>query len=153
MNYGVYNAVTNHLSTVVNQPSGQLPDGYVFVPESDIPANADRTPRQEPRQADTPTRLYSLRAVFALHGLETKIDTAISSLPEPQRSIAKAHWNYGDTISRTHPLVSSLANMLGLSDAEVDEIFSDAQTVEAGGVPDIKPEEVSMWQRLLNLFS
>lgn len=98
-------------------------------------------------------QLYSLRAVFALHGLTSKIDAAIAALPEPQKSIAFAHWNYGNTISRQHPLVLSLISLLGLSETEADEIFRDAQTVEQGGTPDVKPEEVSMWQRLLNLFS
>lgn len=151
MNYGVYNAVTNHLLTVVSAPSGALPAGYSFVPEADIPSDANR--EELPGRVPESVRLYALRAVFALHGLETKIDSAIASLPEPQRSIAKAHWNFGDVINRTHPLVASLAAMLDLTEAEVDEIFHDAHTVESGGVPDIKPEEVSMWQRLLNLFT
>lgn len=98
-------------------------------------------------------KLHALRSVFGLRGFTTKIDRTISNLPEPNKTIAANHWNYGDEIRRDHPLVSALAGMLSLTDAEVDEIFRDAQTIMEGGTPDTKPEEATLWERLTSLFS
>ena len=98
-------------------------------------------------------KLHALRSVFGLRGFTTKIDRTISNLPEPNKTIAANHWNYGDEIRRDHPLVAALAGMLSLTDAEVDEIFRDAQTIMDGGTPDTKPEEATLWERLTSLFS
>lgn len=151
MNYAIFNPTSRELHSLVTAPHGALPVGCIFLPETEIPADA--IPAFSAVPVPETVQLYALRAVFALHGLTSKIDAAIAALPEPQKSIAFAHWNYGNTISRQHPLVLSLIALLGLSEDEADEIFRDAQTVEQGGTPDVKPEEVSMWQRLLNLFS
>lgn len=98
-------------------------------------------------------KLHALRSVFGLRGFTTKIDRTINNLPEPNKTIAANHWNYGDEIRRDHPLVSALAGMLSLTDAEVDEIFRDSQTIMEGGTPDTKPEEATLWERLTSLFS
>lgn len=154
MNYAIFNPVTRELHSLVTAPTGALPAGCVFLPEDELPSDSiPAVPVVPVVPVPETVQLYALRAVFALHGLTAKIDSAIAALPEPQKSIAFAHWNYGNTISRQHPLVLSLVALLGLSEGEADEIFRDAQTVEQGGTPDVKPEEVSMWQRLLNLFS
>lgn len=105
------------------------------------------------KPAPVSVKLHALRSVFGLRGFTTKIDRAIGNLPEPNKTIAANHWNYGDEIRRDHPLVSALAGILSLTDAEADEIFRDAQTIVDGGVPDTKPEEATLWERLTSLFS
>lgn len=42
MNYAIYNPTTNHILSVVTEPSGKLPDGYEFRLEDKVPSDATR---------------------------------------------------------------------------------------------------------------
>jgi hypothetical protein len=136
--------------------NGEVPDGMVRTGWELVDGTVQPVLVELPDTQDVvpySVKLHALRSVFGLHGLTTKIDRAINNLPEPSKTIASNHWNFGDEIRRDHPLISALATMLSLTGPEVDEIFRDAQSVMDGGVPDIKPEEVSMWERLVSIFS
>ena len=51
------------------------------------------------------------------------ITSAIESLPEPTKSGAKITWEYSTEVQRYNGLVSQLAPVLGISDAEIDALF------------------------------
>lgn len=57
------------------------------------------------------------------------VDTAIASLSEPQRSAAQIEWNYSKTVERSSAFVSQLGTMLGLSEADIDNLFATAATL------------------------
>lgn len=68
--------------------------------------------------------LWALRSVLALTGIsQESINTLISSLPEPQKTVANIQWEYGNYIVRDHPLISALGAALGLSSVDIDNVF------------------------------
>ena len=87
-----------------------------------------RTPAQilKAQCPDSVTR-KQLKLQLTLSGFNmSTIDTAINSLPEPNKSIALISWNDSSEFDRNNPLLQALASMLGLTDSELDQIFIDA---------------------------
>ena len=54
------------------------------------------------------------------------VDTAIDSLPEPQKTASRIEWEYALDVSRTWPTLLALAPLLGLDDATLDTLFVEA---------------------------
>lgn len=52
------------------------------------------------------------------------IDAAVSN-----NQVAKVEWEYASYVNRNHPLVEQLGQQLGLSAAQIDALFSLAQTL------------------------
>lgn len=80
MNYAVFNPKTKEVATVVTKPSGSLPDGFEFVPESELPVDAVRV---APPQVDTQSAYESaLEAGFVdpVTKLHLKTDRASQTL-------------------------------------------------------------------------
>lgn len=57
-------------------------------------------------------------------GLLASIDAAIATLPEPQRSVAQIEWEHGSIIERHSPMLTLLAPALGLSEPQLDALFT-----------------------------
>ena len=71
-----------------------------------------------------------IRIALVVSGFSlSTIESAIDSLPEPNRSIAKITWEYSVEFQRNNPLLSSMAPMLGLSEAQIDGLFALASTL------------------------
>ena len=80
MNYAVFNPKTKEVVTIVTEPTGALPEGYEFVPESELPLDAVRV---EQPQADTQSAYESaLEAGFVdpVTKLHLKTDRASQTL-------------------------------------------------------------------------
>lgn len=59
------------------------------------------------------------------------IETMLNNIPnEMQRKIALIEWEYSIEIKRNHPLISSFASQLNISDQQLDQIFILANTFE-----------------------
>lgn len=58
-------------------------------------------------------------------GLIENINSLVSAMDEA----TKIEWEYSQTISRTHPIVLKIKDMLGLSDAEMDNMFIEAKKI------------------------
>ncbi len=58
------------------------------------------------------------------------ISTALNSLPEPTRSLAKAEWEYSIAVKRNRPLVDNVGAMLGWTEEQVDNLWLFASTFE-----------------------
>lgn len=56
----------------------------------------------------------------------TEVETFIENLPEPNKSIAKTEWEYATTLDRYHPLVLTLAELMGLTKIQIDILFKQA---------------------------
>lgn len=68
-----------------------------------------------------------LRTQLVLNGFNLdSIQTAINGLTEPSKSIAQIAWDYAITFERESPLLISLGNSLGLSQTDIDNIFTNA---------------------------
>lgn len=69
------------------------------------------------------------RLALAEAGLLPAVDAAIAGMTEPQRTAALIEWEYSGTVQRDKPLVLALASSLGLTEAQLDELFSRAATL------------------------
>lgn len=72
---------------------------------------------------------FQARAVLLAAGLFDQVDTAIKA--QPQASAAYQAWEYANEITRNGTLVNSMAEMLGFTAAQLDDLFRQAATIEA----------------------
>lgn len=96
-----------------NAGPGWAYDGETFTP----PAVAAAVPTVSRRQAR--------RALLAADLLDD-VEAAINALPEPARSAALIDWQDAAEFARDWPLLITLAAALGLSAAQVDDLFAAA---------------------------
>lgn len=81
--------------------------------------------------APEPVRVLSItprqaRLVLLQLGVLDQVAAAIASLPSPQKEAASIEWEYATVIERHSPLLAQLAPALGLSEQQVDELFTAA---------------------------
>lgn len=74
------------------------------------------------------TRRQARLALLSAGFLEL-VETAIDGMEEPARTAAKIEWEDATEIRRDHSLITSLADELGMSDAEVDALFIAASGI------------------------
>lgn len=86
---------------------GNEPEPYV-PPEPTVPAAVTM------RQA----RLALLNA-----GLLDSVETAIENLLSPEKEAARIEWEYSQEVQRHNGFVSVLANSIGLTEQQVDDLF------------------------------
>jgi hypothetical protein len=63
-------------------------------------------------------------------GLFPAIDAGLKALPEPQRTTALTAWEYAPTVSRNGSLVTTLAGQFGLTEKQLDDLFTAAAAIE-----------------------
>ena len=86
--------------------------------------------------AGVPT-LWQLRSELAIRSLEAGVTSAINNLPESTqqeidtKTIAKTAWEKANVVLRNSATVIMIQNILGLTSAQVDDIFSSAYLIEA----------------------
>jgi hypothetical protein len=66
------------------------------------------------------------RLALLAAGKLAQVDAAIASLPEPQKSAALIEWNFSNELQHGNAFVATLGAALGLSDAQVDQLFITA---------------------------
>ena len=75
-----------------------------------------------PVPAEITRRQARLALLFA--GKLDAVDAAIASIADPMaRAVAQIEWNEALTIDRASPLITELAPALGLSEADIDNLF------------------------------
>lgn len=78
---------------------------------------ADVTPRQ-------------MRQALVLSGVSLNdIETALNSLSEPTKSLAKIEWEYSTMFQRNRPLVLQVGAMLGWTSQQLDTLWAFAKTL------------------------
>jgi hypothetical protein len=76
--------------------------------------------------------LWQLRAVLAIMGLEDTVTSVIQAMPDgPEKKAAWRAWEYANNIRRSSPTVIALKAILQLTDAQVDQIFIQADLIDA----------------------
>jgi hypothetical protein len=85
-----------------------------------------------PVEVQVPQTVSMAQARLALigAGLFTAIDAGLKALPEPQRTTALTAWEYAPTVSRNGALVTTLAGQFGLTEAQLDALFTAAAAIE-----------------------
>lgn len=82
------------------------------------------------QQVSDEVQLWRIRTILKVLGMEQVIEIALNSLEEPQKTGALYIWNYGTTVERASQTVQLLQSVLGLTDAQVDDIFIQAQAIQ-----------------------
>jgi len=62
-------------------------------------------------------------------GLLSTVSTAIAALPSPQKETAQIEWEYAVEVQRSSGLVPAMALALGMTDAQIDNLFVVASTL------------------------
>lgn len=125
--------------TSVPEFFGTCPDnGIVMVAGVlDVLAQADwetmRADEMAARAAIATPRSVTMRqARLAMlsDGILDDVEGAIAAIPdETQRKAAQIEWEYAQDVARDHWLLASLMPVIGLTDAQVDELFVLADTL------------------------
>lgn len=76
----------------------------------------------------TPSKVTMRQARLALHasGLLSQVEVAINTLPEPPRTTARIEWDFSSEVHRDKEFVVMMGTALGLSDAQLDDLFVQA---------------------------
>jgi hypothetical protein len=72
---------------------------------------------------------YQFRAMLALSGKQAALDAYIAALPDPQKTIAQAKLDYSLTFRRDNDLVLAAQQALGLTDAQLDALWTSAAAI------------------------
>lgn len=88
----------------------------VYIPEPVI------TPEPVPKAVT----MRQARLALLNIGKLSDVATAIAGLPSPQKEAAEIEWEFSSTIERKRPLVQTLGPLLGLSEAQLDDLFITA---------------------------
>lgn len=92
---------------------GNIPDPYVPPP---------------PPPVTVISRRQAYRALNQV-GLLSQVDIAIEAQTEPERTIAKIEWQTATEFNRDWPVLVGLAAALGLTESQVDDLFTLAATL------------------------
>ena len=98
-----------------------LENGGIFeyfegTPEEIAEANKPKVPESISQM--------KLRKQLILSGISiASIDALIQSLPQPNRDLIYTMWEYAVVFDRSNPELIGLAQMLGLTSEQLDEIF------------------------------
>jgi len=85
----------------------------------------------EALQPDVPQEVSMRQARLALlaRSVLGEVDTAIDSLPSPDREAARIEWDYSSVVARNSPLVVMMGAALDLDDDALDELFISAASL------------------------
>lgn len=84
-----------------------------------------------PARPQVPQSVTMRQARLALHSISrlSAVDTAINSLPEPDRTKARIEWDYSNELQRSNPFVTLLGQAIGLTPGEIDDLFIKAAAI------------------------
>jgi hypothetical protein len=86
--------------------------------------------RNPPPPVPATVSMAQARLALIGAGLFSTIDAGLKALPEPQRTTALTAWEYAPTVSRTGALVTTLAGQFGLTETQLDALFTAAAAIE-----------------------
>lgn len=92
-----------------------------LVNGTDLPPPPVRVPREIAN--------WRARAVLEISGMLPAVESAIAAMDGPAGIIVRNAWQSGAPLARHGPTVSSLAPALGLTEAQVDAMFIQAEAL------------------------
>jgi hypothetical protein len=133
----------NPLSSAAFPDDINITVGVVVVPGQNRSVNEGGTPtpqvienvvivQNQPTPEPVVPQIVTMRqARLALLGAGklALVEAAIEALPEPPKTAAKIEWEYSQEVHRNKPFVQMLAQGLGLTEAEIDQLFILASTL------------------------
>lgn len=128
-NFGPYNTI-ELLADRYRCDNTDLP--FTVVGQGEI-VEADTLTWPEPPTPPVPVpqSVTMRQARLALHaaGLLAGVDAAIASMQEPAKTAAAIEWEYASAVERNAGLVPAMAAALGMSEADIDDLFITAATL------------------------
>jgi hypothetical protein len=97
---------------------GATYDGQTFTPPAPPPASVPET--VSPRQA---------RLALLGIGMLDMVEQALAAIPGAQGAAARIDWEYATEVQRKSPLIAALGPALGLTSAQIDDLFRMAVTL------------------------
>lgn len=122
------------VNVIEAEPGFELP-GFLLVPTDAAGPGWSYVDGEfvapEPAPEPVPQSVTMRQARLALLGIGKlhDVDTAIDSLPEPDRSAARIEWEYSQEVQRHNGFVAVLAPALGLTESDLDDLFRTAATL------------------------
>jgi len=98
-------------------------DQLVEMTPEEVQAHVSLTAAQQIPQVVT---MRQARLALLGAGLLAQVDAAIEALPEPQKSAARIEWDYSSEVHRDRAFVQQLGAALGLTDQQLDDLFTQA---------------------------
>lgn len=86
-------------------------------------------PPPAPPPPPTVASMRQARLALLQAGKLADVDAAIAALPSPAKEAAKIEWEYATEVSRDSALMKQLAAAIGLDDAALDALFTQAVTL------------------------
>lgn len=108
--------------------TGPVPDGWVTCPAW-VGIGMDINTPEPPPAVEVPQSVTMRQARLALLGAELldDVDAAIAAIPDAtQRRAAQIEWEYAQTVDRTSAFTLQLAAGLGLTNTQLDDLFTQA---------------------------
>jgi hypothetical protein len=112
-------------------PGAPVAEVSLTLPDAEIEAAvADYVARYAPPEpVPNEVTMFQARAVLLASGLFDAVDEALRALGA--KSVEFQAWEYANHFTRHGPLVNAMAHSLGLTDAQVDDMFRAAARIEA----------------------
>lgn len=87
--------------------------------------------KQAASKPDVPQSVTMLQARLALQSVELleRANATIAALPGKDGESARTYWEFANNVLRDNPLVALLSANLGLTDAQIDQLFIDASSL------------------------
>lgn len=83
------------------------------------------------RELNVPKVVSMRQARLALlqYGILDQVQIVINNLEEPTKTAVQIEWDYSQTVERNKPFVELMLPLLGLDDAQSDQLFILAGTL------------------------
>lgn len=88
----------------------------------------EQVPEPEPGLPPVPTSVTNAQARAAL--LDAGLFDAVDAALKEQGGVALQFWEYANTVNRNGQLVTGLGASLGLTEAQIDDLFRTAAAIE-----------------------
>jgi hypothetical protein len=122
-----YANVEHTAAVALTDDFGAVALSLIDTPEGWSELHAWGTPDDYAAPSDVPVSVTPLQArkAIRLAGLKAAVDAYVSNLSEEQQE----EWEYCVTVDRANGLVVSAAGALGMTDAQIDDLFRLAVTL------------------------
>lgn len=103
------------------------PAGVVPMTEQEVQEHLN--PPAPPVGVPSVVTMRQARLALLGAGLLAQVDAAIDALPSPQKEAARIEWEYSQEVHRDRPFVALLGAAMGLSEQQLDDLFTVAATL------------------------
>lgn len=86
-------------------------------------------PQPAPPSVPGSITMRQARLCLHKHGMLAGVQPSIDALPEPDRTAAQIEWDYSSVVERRRGFVLTIAQSLGITDDQLDELFIEAATL------------------------